>query len=581
MKRFRTILAFVPRYKRTIIFGFLCLMGSRGIALYLPQILRRAVNEIDRGENLDLSVMGEAALAIIVLSVFLAMFHFGMRWFLITTSRKLERDLRNRIYSHLLTLTSSFFHHRATGDLMSRASSDVEQVRQALGPGVMYISNTIFMVPIALVLMLGMSAPLTLFSLIPLLGIAVLTKLLAPRMHVHSKRVQEAAADLSTRAQESFAGARVVKVFAREENEIEEFGKVAGGYLDASMGMARLRAVLRPSLQALEGIGSLVLLLVGGRYVGEAELTIGDLLAFFAYQRMLIWPMIAVGWVIALFQRGAAAMALIDEILAVGPDVRDPDDPIEEGPIRGEIEFRDLTFAYNGSPVLENISVKVPAGTSLAIVGHTGSGKSTLVELLLHMYPVPSGAVFIDGVDLNRYALRHLRGAIGYVPQETVLFSNTLRANITFGLDHATEEEVVAAAARSRLSADLEDLPKGFDTMLGERGVNLSGGQKQRAALARAIIRNPPILILDDSFSSVDTGTEEEILRELREVMRERTTILISHRVSTVQNADRIIVLEEGRIVEAGSHAELLGLGGNYAEMERLQRLEDELESLK
>ncbi len=580
IRRFAPILRYLPRYRRLVVCGLSCLLGSRALALALPMVLGGALDEIARGPDLSPRAVASAAALLLGLAALLGAFHFGMRWFLITTSRRLERDLRREIHGHLLTLSPSFYHPRSTGDLMSRASFDVEQARLAVGPGVMYLANTVVVVPFAVFFLLRMSVPLTLLSLLPLAGIALIARLLAPRMQALSRAVQESAGRLSTRAQESFAGARVVKVFAREENEVGEFSAEAGEYLKASMRLARVNALLRPSLMALEGVGSLVLLVAGGRLIVAGEFTVGDLLAFFAYQRLLIWPMIAIGWVIGLFQRGAAAMARIGEVLSARPAVPPPADPAPAAPVRGDVEFRDFTFSYGREPVLAGVTLRVPAGTSLAIVGATGSGKTTLLESLLRTHPVPEGAVFVDGVDLNRWRPADLRRAIGFVPQETFLFSETIRENIAFGAPGATPEAVAAAAERSGLSEEIRSFPRGFDTLLGERGVNLSGGQKQRVALARALLRDPPLLLLDDAFSAVDTQTEARILAALRHAMRGRTVLFVSHRVSTARHADRIAVLAGGRVAEEGTHEDLLARDGLYADLARRQRLRDELEAL-
>ena len=450
----------------------------------------------------------------------------------------------------------------------------------AAGPGLMYLANTLVAAPVALWFMFGMSPGLTGLILIPMAFVAAATAWLSPRLHDASLRMQEGQADLANRAQESFAGVRVVKSAAREEGEIGAFRREGDRYSDTVMRHVRVRSLLIPVFWIIEAGGILLILWVGSGRVVAGELTLGEFAAFLGYTILLSWPVIALGWVIALFQRGSAALDRINEVLDARPDVEDLPGAVPLPAPRGEVEVRGLTFAFGANPpVLHDVSFRVPEGRCLGILGPTGSGKSTLLSLLPRLYRVPGGTVFLDGHDVNRVRLEDLRKAVAVVPQETFLFSTTIRDNVAWGFGEGAPEGVVEGATEaSRFAPEVAALPAGYETLLGERGVNLSGGQKQRVAIARALALDARVLVLDDCLSSVDAHTEEEILRNLREAIRGRTTLMVSHRVAAISHADEILFLEGGRVAERGTHAELLALGGRYAALARLQALAAEME---
>ena len=502
-----------------------------------------------------------------------------MRRIIIGVSREIELDLRNDLFGHLQRLPPAWFQARRTGDLMSRATNDLAAVRMLAGPAVMYTASTSITFVVAVVLMLSLSPALTLLALLPLPVVSVVVKRFGSAIYVRSERIQAQLAHMSAVVQEALAGVRVVRAYRREGVEIERFRAANEEYVARSRAMVRLQGAFHPTLAFFLGLSALIVLWIGSRHVIDGRLSIGDFVAFNVYVAMLSWPMIAFGWVTNMLQRGLAAWQRMLDILQVEPSIRDRDDPVTPERIRGAVEFRDLTFAYNGRAVLSGVSARVEPGQVLALVGPTGSGKSTLVDLLPRLFDPPPGTVFVDGVDVCDLPLDTLRGAIGYVPQEPLLFSETVAGNVAFGARRAAGGNGVAdAVALARLDADVAGFPRGLDTEVGERGITLSGGQKQRAALARAILTDPRILILDDALSAVDTHTEEAILGRLREVMRQRTTILVAHRISTVRDADHILVLDDGRVVERGAHAELVARNGLYAGLHRKQLLEEALE---
>jgi ATP-binding cassette, subfamily B, multidrug efflux pump len=579
-KSLRPLFPYLKKYRNSYLVGTICVFLNNGIWILFPQVIRWAVDDlylgVTRGKLLTY------ALLLLAVAGAKGIFQFLTRWIMIGISREIEFDLRNDLFQHLERLSYSYYQRTRTGDIMARATNDLNAVRMLLGPAIMYSANTIVFTAGALAFMLSISPKLTFYAFLPLPVVSVTIQYFGRRIHERFERIQAMFSEISARTQENLSGARVIRAYVQEEAEIAAFETSNREYIWRSLKLVRLMGMLWPTLEIMLGFAIVLALWLGGREVLFHHMTVGAFVAFNTYMIQLTWPVVALGWVINIFQRGTASMGRLNEILVEQPEIADSLElaTADKGvapQIEGEIEFRNLNFAYQDSQVLHDVNLRIPAGSSLAIVGPTGSGKTTLVSLIPRIYDAAPGSVLIDGRPVREYPLALLRQNIGFVPQETFLFSETVRENIAFGKEDATDEEIRAAAEAASIAEDIEIFPEKYRTLVGERGITLSGGQKQRSAIARAIIRNPRILILDDALSSVDTHTEDKILNHLREIMRERTTIFISHRVSTVRNADRIAVLHGGRIVELGTHQELLDRNGYYTELYNKQLLEEEL----
>ena len=574
MKSLRRLVPYLRRRRSGIARGLVCLLITTAFSVASPWVLRYAIDDLS--SEITRAKLWLYAAALIGLMSCEGVFRYYMRMILIGISRELEYDLRADVFQRLTLLPQRYFQERRVGDLMSRATSDLSAVRMVMGPGIMYTANTVATFVGAVALMGAISPFLLGLSLLPLVVVSILVQRVGRRIHDRFEAVQEQLANITAIAQESFAGIRVVRAYAQEPYEEQRFADANREFLRRNQRLIRMFGTLYPGIQLLMGIGTLTVLWLGGSMVVRGTISLGEFVAFSVYLTMLHWPMIALGWVVNLFERGEASMGRLIEILDAPTEI---DDRAAGAPvaIRGEVEFRGLSFGYDGTPVLHDVDLRVAAGQTVAIVGPTGSGKTTLVSLLPRLFDAPPGTVLVDGRDVRTIPLATLRGAIGFVPQETFLFSDSLGGNVLFGAPGAGPERIAWAAGVAQLGKDVADFPKGFDTVVGERGITLSGGQKQRTALARALAVEPRILVLDDSLAAVDTETEEQILRGLRDVRAGRTTFLVSHRVSTVKDADLIVVLREGRIVERGSHEELLEKGGFYAELHRRQLLEQEV----
>src|SRR5437764_751478 len=575
----RPLFPYLKKYRSAYIWGGVCVLLMNTTWVLFPPIIGHAIDDM-RKTGVKLHTIGMLALMLLAVSVVKAIFQFLIRWVLIGASREIEFDLRNELFRHLEGLSHSFYQRTRTGEIMAKATNDLNAVRMLLGPGFMYTANTIVFTALALTFMLRISHHLTFYAFLPLPVVSIVIQYFGRRIHERFERIQAMFSDISARAQENFSGVRVIRAYVQEEAEIAGFETANREYINRSLKLVRLMGMLWPTLETMLGLAIVLVLWLGGREVVLGRITVGQFTAFNTYMVLLTWPVIALGWVINIFQRGTASLGRIFQLMQEKPEITDSlmvkPLPLGEG-LHGEIEFRNLTFSYNGNVVLHGIDLRIPAGTSMAIVGPTGSGKPTLVSLIPRIYYAKPGSVLIDGRPIRDYALADLRRNIGFVPQETFLFSETVRENIAFGVPKASDAEIQWAAEAANIATDIEDFPEKYKTLVGERGITLSGGQKQRTAIARALIRNPRILILDDALSSVDTHTEDKILNHLRDVMQGRTTIFISHRVSTVRNADRIAVLHSGRIVELGTHDELLALNGYYSDLYNKQLLEEEL----
>ncbi len=577
------LVSYLSVYRRRLASGFAALVCATSIQLVSPWVLKHAIDDLTLG--VTRAKLGVYAVLLVGIAMAGGSFRFLMRRIIIGVSREVEYDLRNDFFAHLQRLPASYFQGHRTGDLMSRATNDLSAVRMMLGPSIMYATTTSIVLLVAVTLMVSISPWLTLWALLPLPVVSVLVKGFGRAIYYRSEQIQAQLAHLSAIAQEALAGVRVVRAYGREQVETERFHVANVEYVARSRRMIQLQGLFYPSMALFLGASGVIVLWLGSRLVVEGQMTLGDFVAFNAYLVMLTWPMIAFGWVANMLQRGLAAWDRMRAVIETVPSIQSPaPHPQLATPadVVGKIEFRHLTFAYNGHPVLTDLSATIQPGQMLALVGPTGSGKSTLVDLLPRLFDPPAGSVLIDDVDIRTIPLPVLRGAIGYVPQEPFLFSDTIAENVAFGVGGTAlpdaGADVTAAIAVARLDKDVEAFPRGLDTEVGERGITLSGGQKQRTAIARALMVDPRILLLDDALSAVDTQTEEEILHRLREVRRQRTTIVVSHRISAVRDADLILVLDAGRVVERGTHDDLVASDGLYAGLHRKQLLERELE---
>jgi ATP-binding cassette subfamily B protein len=578
LKSLLTLWPYLKRYRSGLSLGIGALLMKDLLAAALPVIIKYGVDSLTRG--FQLRVVIQLAGALIGLSVIKGLFQYWMRVILIGISRDIEFDLRNELFERLVGLSQDFYGRHRTGDIMARATNDLNAVRMMLGPGIMYCSETTIMLVLSVAVMSHADLRLTLVALAPAPLVSVAVIFFGRRIHKLFERIQAMFSEISSRVQENLAGVRVVRAYAQEKAEVAEFENLNREYIRENIGLARIQGTFMPLLQGLIGITFLLVLWYGGRQLLAGRISLGSFVMFNTYMGMLIWPMIAFGWVINLMQRGTASLDRINEILHDRPTIAAPPHPVPASAHGASLEFQDVSVKFGTRPALSGLDLTVQEGETVAIVGHTGSGKTTLVSLVPRLIDPSHGTVSLGGTDVKAFDPEDLRRQIGFVPQETFLFSATLAENIAWGTPDATPEQIRWAADVAGLTSDIETFPAGLETVIGERGLTLSGGQKQRTAIARAIIRNPRILILDDALSSVDTLTEEKILRGLAVVMRDRTTILISHRVSTVQNADRIVVLSHGRIVEMGSHEQLQRRGGIYAELYQKQLLEEELEAI-
>jgi ATP-binding cassette subfamily B multidrug efflux pump len=577
LARFRPLRPYLVRYKARYTWGFVCLIIGQSVGALVPLVIKAGIDDLT--QHVAVRRIAVVAGVLVGLSIIKAVFQFWMRWILIGISRDAEYDLRNDLFRHLLRLSPRYYTEHRTGDLMSKLTNDLNAVRNMIGPGIMYSATTVVVGITTIALMIHLDWRLTLLSLLPLPLISLGVKYFGAKIHERFEKIQALYSELTERVRENVSGVRVVRAFCQEDAEMATFDVMNLDFVEKNKGLIWISSFLWPGMALMFAMALMMVLVVGGRHVVHGLITVGTFAAFNVYLVNLIWPIVALGWVTNIVQRGLASQGRLMTIFEAKPDIDDrevPADPVTA--LMGDIDFRNLSFSYNGHVILKNINLHISAGKTLAVVGATGSGKSTLVSLIPRLYDAPPGTLLIDGVPIRQIPLQTLRRDIGFVPQETFLFSETIRENIRLGAPDRTDAQVERAAEISNILPEILGFPKKFDTMVGERGLTLSGGQKQRTAISRAVIRDPRILILDDALSSVDTYTEETILRQLTGVMSGRTTIIISHRVSTIQNADEIVVLHDGEIAERGTHAELLAMNGHYTELYNKQLIEEALE---